>query len=123
MSQLSKCLTEENVILSFRLTDKIPAIFHNLKEDDLLLIMLEIRKFGANIIVIPNLFFPSIKGSHSVLSFSKPSCFQHLSPSHQLSPYFLSLHLKIFSLVSLFFSFPVTQFLSSFFLHTLCISS
>ena len=31
---------------------------------------------------------------------------QHPSPSHQLLPYLLSLHLKIFFLVSLFSSFP-----------------
>ena len=46
--------------------------------------------------------FSSIKGSHSVLSFSKQFCFQCPSPSHQLPPYLLSLHLKIFSLFSLF---------------------
>ena len=46
--------------------------------------------------------FPSIRSSHSVSSFSKPSYFQRPSPLHQLPPYILSLHLKIFSLVSLF---------------------
>ena len=39
------------------------------------------------------------------------------------SPYLLLLHLKIFSLVSLFSSFLVTPFPSSFFLHTLGLSS
>ena len=63
--------------------------------------------------------FPSIRGSHSVLSVSKPFYFQRASPSQQLTPYLLSLHLKIFSLISLFSFFPVTPFLSSFFLHTL----
>ena len=67
--------------------------------------------------------FPSIRGSHSVLSFSKPSYFQRPSPSHQLPPYLLSLYLKIFSLVSLFSSFPVIPFPSSLFLHTLGLSS
>ena len=62
-------------------------------------------------------FFPSIRGSHSVLSFSKPSCFQCPFPSHQLFPYLLLLYLKIFSLVSLFSSFLVTPFPSSFFLR------
>ena len=62
--------------------------------------------------------FPSIKGSHSVLSSSKPSCLQRPSPSYQSRPYPHSPHLKIFSLVSLFSSFPKTPFSSSFFLHT-----
>ena len=62
--------------------------------------------------------FPSIRGSHSVLSFSKPSCFQCPFPSHQLFPYLLLLHLKIFSLVYLFSSFLVTPFSSFFFLRT-----
>ena len=67
--------------------------------------------------------FPSIRGSHRVLSASKPSCLQHPSPLHQRPPYLLSLDLKIFFLVSLFFSFLVTPFLSFFFLHSLCLSS
>ena len=54
--------------------------------------------------------FPLIRNSHTILSFSKPSCLQCPSPSHQLSPYLLLQHLKIFSLVSLFFSFPVIHF-------------
>ena len=62
--------------------------------------------------------FPLVKGGHSVSSFSTSFCLQHPSPSHQLSPYLPSLHLKIFSLVSLFSSFPVTPFPSFFFLHT-----
>ena len=62
--------------------------------------------------------FPSIRGGHSVSYFYKPSYFQCPSPLHQLSPYLLSQHLQIFSLVSLFSSFPVTPFPSSFFLHT-----
>ena len=52
--------------------------------------------------------FPLVRGGQSVSSFSKPFCLQHPSPFHQLPPYLLSLHLKIFSLVSLFSSFPVT---------------
>ena len=63
--------------------------------------------------------FPSVRGGHSISSFFKVPCLQHSSPLHQLPPYLLSLHLKIFSLVSLFSSFPVTPFLSSFFLHIL----
>ena len=59
--------------------------------------------------------FASIRGGHSVSCFSKPSYFQRPSPLHQLPPYLLSLHLKIFSSVSLFSSFSVTPFLSSFF--------
>ena len=39
---------------NFRLTDKIPVIFHNLKGYDSHLIMQEIGKFGKNINVIPN---------------------------------------------------------------------
>ena len=39
---------------SFRLTDKIPVIFHNLKGYDLHLNMQEIGKFKMNISVIPN---------------------------------------------------------------------
>ena len=39
---------------SFRLIDKIPAIFHNLKGYDSHLIMQEIGKFNMNISVIPN---------------------------------------------------------------------
>ena len=62
--------------------------------------------------------FPLVRGSHSISSFFTSFCLQHLSPLHQLPPYLLSLHLKIFSLVSLF-SFPVIPFPSSFFLHTL----
>ena len=54
--------------------------------------------------------------------FSKPSCLQRPSPSHQLPPYLFSLHLKIFSLGLLVpsFLFPgnsVSHHL--FFLHTL----
>ena len=63
--------------------------------------------------------FSFIRGCHSVSSFSKPSCLQRPSLSHQLPPYLLSLNLKIFFLVSLFFSFPVTPFASFFFLHSL----
>ena len=48
--------------------------------------------------------FPSVRGSHSVSSFSKPFCLQHPPPLHQIPPYLLLLHLKIFSLVS---SFPL----------------
>ena len=33
--------------------------------------------------------FPSIRGCHSVSSFSKSSCLQPLSPSHRLPPYLL----------------------------------
>ena len=64
--------------------------------------------------------FPSIRTSHSVLSSSKPSCLQHPSPSHQPPPYPPSPHPKIFSLVSLFSSFPATpsSFLSIIFLPT-----
>ena len=50
--------------------------------------------------------FPSVRGGHSVSSFFKPFCLQHPSPFHQLPSYLLLLHLKIFSLVSLFSSFP-----------------
>ena len=39
---------------SFRLTNKIPVIFHNLKGYDSHLIMQEIKKFKMNISVIPN---------------------------------------------------------------------
>ena len=39
---------------NFRLTEKIPVIFHNLKGYDSHLIMQEIGKFGKNINVIPN---------------------------------------------------------------------
>ena len=60
--------------------------------------------------------FPLVRGGHIV---STSFCLQCPSPSHQLPPYLLLPHLKIFSLVSLFFSFPVTPFSSSFFLHTL----
>ena len=67
--------------------------------------------------------FPLVRGGHSVSSFSKPFCLQHPSPFHQLSPYLFLLYLKIFSLVSLFSSFPVTPFPSSFFPHTLGLSS
>ena len=72
----------------------------------------EIQKKFSIIHILQNLLFfffqpfPSIRGNHSVSSFSKPSCLQCLSPSHQHSPYLLLLHLKIFPLVSLFFSFP-----------------
>ena len=45
--------------------------------------------------------FSSIRGSHSVLSFSKAFCFQCPSFSHQLPPYLLSVHLEIFSSASL----------------------
>ena len=62
--------------------------------------------------------FPSIRNSHSVSCFSKAFSFQYPFPSHQLSPYFLSLHLEIFSSASLFCSFPVTPFSSPFFLRT-----
>ena len=74
MSYLSKILTEKdirvrdychitgkyrgaaqnNCNINFRLTDKIPVIFHNLKEYDSHLIMQEIGKFEPNINVIPN---------------------------------------------------------------------
>ena len=67
--------------------------------------------------------FPLVRGGHSVSSFSTSFCLQHLSPSHQLPAYLPLLHLKIFSLVSLFSSFPVTPFPSFFFLHTLGLSS
>ena len=67
--------------------------------------------------------FPSVRGGHSVSSFSTSFCLQHPSPLHQLPAYLPLLHLKIFSLVSLFSSFPVTPFLSFFFLHTLGLSS
>ena len=67
--------------------------------------------------------FPSVRGGHSISSFSTSFCLQHLSPSHQLPAYLPLLHLKIFSLVSLFSSFPVTPFPSFFFLHTLGLSS
>ena len=67
--------------------------------------------------------FPSVRGGHSISSSSKPLCLQHPPPLHQLPPYLLLLHLQIFSLVSLFFSFPVTPLPSSFFLHTLGLSS
>ena len=67
--------------------------------------------------------FASVRGGHSVSSFSKSFCLQHPSPLDQLPSYLLLLHLIIFSLVSLFSSFPVTPFPSSFFLHTLGISS
>ena len=61
--------------------------------------------------------FPSVRGGHSVSSFSTSFCLQHPFPSHQLPAYLPLLHLKIFSLVSLFSSFPVTPF-PSFFLPT-----
>ena len=67
--------------------------------------------------------FPLVRSGHSVSSFSTSFCLQHPSLSHQPPPYLLSLHLKIFSLISLFSSFPVTPFPSSFFLHTLGLSS
>ena len=67
--------------------------------------------------------FSLVRGGHSISSFSTSFCLQHPSPSHQLLPYLLSLHLKIFSLVSFFSSFPETPFPSSFFLHTLDLSS
>ena len=67
--------------------------------------------------------FPLVRGDHSVSSFSTSFCLQHPSPSHQLPAYLPLLHLKIFSLVSLFSSFPVTPFPSFFFLHTLGLSS
>ena len=65
--------------------------------------------------------FPLVRGGHSVSSFSTSFCLQHPSPSHQLPLYLPSLHLKIFSLVSLFFSFPVTPF-PSFFFYILLVS-
>ena len=67
--------------------------------------------------------FPLVRGGHSVSSFSTSFCLQCPSPSHQLPSYLLLPHLKIFSLVSLFSSFLVTPFPSSFFLHTLGLSS
>ena len=67
--------------------------------------------------------FPSVRVAHSISSSSKSFCLQHPSPLHQLSSYLLLLHLQIFSLVSLFSSFPVTPFPSSFFPHTLGLSS
>ena len=67
--------------------------------------------------------FPSVRGGHSVSSFSTSFCLQHPFPSLQLPAYLPLLHLKIFSLVSLFSSFPVTPFPSFFFLHTLGLSS
>ena len=67
--------------------------------------------------------FPLVRGCHSVPSFSTSFCLQHPSPSHQLPAYLSLLHLKIFSLVSLFSPFPVTPFPSFFFLHTLGLSS
>ena len=67
--------------------------------------------------------FPLVTGGNSVSSFSTSFCLQCSSPSHQLPPYLLLPHLKIFSLVSLFSSFLVTSFPSSFFLHTLGLSS
>ena len=67
--------------------------------------------------------FPSVRGGHSISSFSTSFCLQHPSPSHQLPAYLPLLHLKLFSLVSLFSSFPVTPFPSFFFLHTLGLSS
>ena len=63
--------------------------------------------------------FPLVRGGHSVSSFSTSFCLQCPSPSHQLPSYLLLAHLKIFSLVSLFSSFLVTPFPSSFLLHTL----
>ena len=39
---------------SYRLTNKIPVIFHNLRDYDLHLIMQEIGKFNKDINVIPN---------------------------------------------------------------------
>ena len=66
--------------------------------------------------------FLLVRGGHSVLSFSTSFCLQCPSPSHQLPPYLLLPHLKIFSLVSLFSSFLVTPFPSSFFLYTLGLS-
>ena len=51
--------------------------------------------------------FPSVRGGHSVSSFSTPFYLQHPFPSHQLPAYLPLLHLKIFSLVSLFSSFPI----------------
>ena len=52
--------------------------------------------------------FPLVRGGHSVSSFSTFFCLRCPSPSHQLPLYLLLLHLKIFSLVSLFSSFLVT---------------
>ena len=59
--------------------------------------------------------FPLFRVGHSVSSFSTSFCLQCPSPSHQLPSYLLLPHLKIFSLVSLFSSFLVTPFPSSFF--------
>ena len=52
--------------------------------------------------------FPSIRGSHSVLFASKPSCLQRLSPSHQLPVYLLLLDLKIFK--NFLFGLPLFLF-------------
>ena len=67
--------------------------------------------------------FPLVRGGHSVSSFSTSFCLQCPSPLHQLSPYLLLPHLKIFSLVSLFSSFPVTPFPSFFFLQYILLVS
>ena len=56
------------------------------------------------------------RGCHSVSS--TVFCFQCLSPSDQLPSYPPSLHPEIFSLISLFFSFPVTPLSSPSFLNT-----
>ena len=66
--------------------------------------------------------FPSVRAGHSVSSSFKPFCLQQPSPLHQLPSYLFLLHLQIFSLVSLFSSFPVTPFPSSFFLHNFGLS-
>ena len=64
-----------------------------------LVIMKRFRKLLPLLLV-----FPFIRGCHSVWCSSSASCFQCLSPLHQLSPYPPSLHLEIFSLASLFSS-------------------
>ena len=54
--------------------------------------------------------FPSIRGSHSVSSFSKPSCFQCPSPLHQIFPYLLSSKNLLF-ILSLFLCFGNSIFI------------
>ena len=49
--------------------------------------------------------FPLVRGGHSVSSFSTSFCLQHPSPSHQLLPYLLSLHLT-----NLLFGLPLFLF-------------
>ena len=53
--------------------------------------------------------FSSVRGSHSVSSFSKPFCLQRPSPSHQLPPY---LHI-FFASKNLFFGLPLLIFPST----------